>query len=405
MAAWAREGFAAALSRLRAYDVRFGSNADLCNQVDAGSRPPRARHLPQPSTANLAPIRSGDDLAFESPQSGRIVALPADWRCLEIPSMNCLHRFCLGLALLGSGTEALLANDEAASMFTRGDVREEPIWPEGSAVLQQGMRALAKERNAVTHPSLLIYSPVASSSRAAVLVFPGGGFKAVAVGPQSTIGLDGVDVCRWLTDAGVTCVLVKYRVPNTGCNWNPVTRRHDAPDVPMALQDAQRAMSIVRHRAAALDIDPGRIGVLGFSAGGNLAVLSSTAFRHRAYAPIDEMDQASLRPDFAIPVYPGHMTMEHKNESPKLIAAQELNTDIVVSAEIPPTLLVHAKDDSVDPVHYSLVYARELRKAGVSVTLNLYENGGHAFGVRKQGADSDRWTDDALAWMKTIGVL
>ncbi len=310
-----------------------------------------------------------------------------------------------GIASLAFAPGAVRADDEADALAARGGYREVPIWPEGATVLQQGIRALAHEKNAITHPSILIYSPVESSARAAVLVFPGGGYKAIAIGRHSTIGVDGADVCQWLTNAGITCVLVKYRVPNTGCNWNPITRQHDTPDVPMALQDAQRALSIIRHRADELDVDPAKIGVLGFSAGGNLAVLSSTAFAQRAYAPIDEIDQASLRPDFAIPVYPGHMTMEHKNTSPRKTAAQELNSDIEVSPAIPPTLLIHAKDDPIDPVHYSLVYERELRKVGVDVTLNLYENGGHAFGVKRQGTDSDRWTDDALAWLRRIGIL
>ncbi|KFN43026.1 hypothetical protein N789_10720 [Arenimonas oryziterrae DSM 21050 = YC6267] len=173
----------------------------------------------------------------------------------------------------------------------------------------------------------------------------------------------------------------------------------------MALQDAQRAISIVRYNAARYGIDPNKIGVMGFSAGGNLAVLSSTAFNKRSYAPIDRIDQISSRPDFAIPVYPGHMTMEHKNKTPKAVAAQELNTDIEISTEIPPTLLIHAKDDPVDPVHYSEVYARELKKAGVSVDLIIYPTGGHAFGVKKQGKATDRWTDDALAWLRAIKML
>ena len=286
-----------------------------------------------------------------------------------------------------------------------GTAIEVPLWPEYSSVLQDGIKALAGEKWAITHPSYLVYSPTGNSVRAAMLVFPGGGYKAVAVGPDSTLGLDGADVCRWLTDAGITCVLVKYRVPNTGCNWNRETRRHEQPAIPMALQDAQRAMSLVRHRANEYGIDPDKIGVMGFSAGGNLAVLSSTAFNKRAYVPIDDADQVSLRPDFAIPVYPGHMTMEHKNKTPKAIAAQELNTDIVVSANVPPTLLIHAKDDPIDPVHYSLVYERELKKAGVDVQLNLYETGGHAFGVKKQGKDTDRWMSDALQWLRRIQIL
>jgi acetyl esterase/lipase len=306
----------------------------------------------------------------------------------------------LGAACLFALSTAALGDSVTDSPSAPTHSREVPLWPEGSTVLQDGIAALAGEKGALTHPSFLLYAPRQPASRSAVLVFPGGGYKALAVGPQSTIGFNGADVCQWLTDAGVTCVLVKYRVPNTGCHWNQAAFRHVTPEVPMALQDAQRAMSLVRFHATDYGIDPDRIGVLGFSAGGNLAVLSSTAFGHRAYTPIDEADRASLRPDFAIPVYPGHMTMEHKNKTPKHVAAQELNTDIEISADIPPTLLIHAKDDPVDPVHYSQVYARELKEAGVDVTLELYETGGHAFGVKKQGTDTDRWTEDALAWLR-----
>ncbi len=299
----------------------------------------------------------------------------------------------------------LLAASSSGTSLAAGHSREVPLWPEGSRVLQDGIDALADEKWAVTHPSFLLYPPKVHSTRSAILVFPGGGYKALAIGPHSTIGPDGADVCKWLTDAGVTCILVKYRVPNTGCNWNRETHRHDAPDTPMALQDAQRAMSIVRYNASDYGIDPKKIGVMGFSAGGNLAVLASTAFNARSYDPIDAFDQVSARPDFAIPVYPGHMTMEHKNKTPKAIAAQELNTDIVVSADVPPTLLIHARDDAVDPVHFSLVYERDLKKAGVDVDLILYDTGGHAFGVRKQGKATDRWTEDALRWLRKIGIL
>ncbi|MDR6990669.1 alpha/beta hydrolase [Luteimonas sp. 3794] len=283
--------------------------------------------------------------------------------------------------------------------------REVHLWPEDSPVLQAGIEALAHESWALTHPSMLVYRPAARAPSAAVLVFPGGGYKALGIGPKSTLGLYGSDVCKWLTDAGITCVLVKYRVPNTGCNWNPVTKQHESPAIPMALQDAQRAMSLVRHNAAGWGIDPNRIGVMGFSAGGNLAVLSSTEFASRKYAPVDSADAVRLRPDFAIPVYAGHMTMEHKNIRPKdSPAARALNTDIVVSAAVPPTLLIHAKDDAVDPVEYSEVYNKALRDVGANVTLIRYETGGHAFGVRLKGTDSDRWTQDAMRWLTEIGM-
>ena len=134
-------------------------------------------------------------------------------------------------------------------------------------------------------------------------------------------------------------------------------------------------------------------------------MLSSTAFDKRSYDPIDEIDQVSNRPDFAIPVYPGHLTMEHKNKLPKAVAAQELNTDIVISKHMPPTLLIHAIDDPVDPVHFSQVYERELKKSGVNVKLMLYQNGGHAFGVRKQGKDTDTWPIDAINWLHEIKIL
>ncbi|WP_312238016.1 alpha/beta hydrolase [Stenotrophomonas sp.] len=282
---------------------------------------------------------------------------------------------------------------------------EVPLWPEDSQVLKDGIRALAREEWALTRPTVLVYRPRRNPVHAAVLVFPGGGYKGLGIGAKSSLGLYGADVCRWLTDTGITCILVKYRVPNTGCNWNAVAGRHETPKVPMALQDAQRAVSLVRFNAAKYGIEPDRIGVMGFSAGGHLAVLSSTAFNARSYAPIDEVDLISSRPDFAIPVYPGHLTMEHKNRTPKALAAQELNTDIVVSNDVPPTLLIHAKDDPVDPSYYSEVYARELRKAGAEVELNVYETGGHAFGVRKQGKDSDRWTQDAVGWLRKIRIL
>lgn len=303
--------------------------------------------------------------------------------------------------LIGS---LLLASAAASAL-------EVPIWPEGSPVLAAGIKTMTEEQGvldparALTHPTFLVYPPTARSVHSAVIVFPGGGYKALAIGKESTIGPDGADVCKLLTDVGISCFLLKYRIPNTGCHRDAKTRKHVTPAIPMALQDAQRTVSMIRFDARKYDIDPNKIGVMGFSAGGNLAVLVSTAFAKRTYEPVDAIDAVSSRPDFAIPVYPGHMTMEHKNKVPREVAARELNTDIVISKEIPPTLLVHAADDPVDPVHYSQVYARELKKAGVPMQLNIYQTGGHAFGVHKLGKDTDRWTADALAWLKEIKML
>lgn len=300
-----------------------------------------------------------------------------------------------------------------ADTFAAGNLPENIVlWPEGAKVLSSAVKPTGQDKislenpeNAITVPSMLVYQPAINSSRAAIIVFPGGGYKAVAVGKDSTLGENGSAVASWLNEAGITCVLLKYRVPFSGCYWDEKAKKHVTPPVLTALQDAQRAISTIRFNAKKYNLDPEKIGVMGFSAGGNLAVLCSTAFKKRSYEPIDAIDAVSCRPDFAMPVYPGHMTMEHKNMTPKKIAADLLNTDIVISPEIPPTLLVHAEDDDVDPVHYSLVYERELKKAGIRVKLNLYKTGGHAFGVKKSGKDTDRWTEDAISWLKENDIL
>lgn len=275
-----------------------------------------------------------------------------------------------------------------------------PLWPADSKVLSYSRKKYEGPKGAkrpevtdVSVPTYTVYSP-AKNSGAAVLVFPGGGHVSLAM------DIEGTMVCDWLIQNNITCILIKYRVPYSGCYWDHKLKKNVTPDVPMALQDAQRAISIIRFHAKKYQINPEKIGVMGFSAGGNVVVLASSSFKQRSYDPVDEIDKVSSKPDFVIPVFAGHMTMEHKNKVPQNIAAKELNSDIHISNEIPPTLLVHAKDDKVDPVYYSELYANELKKAGVDVQLNLYKTGGHAFGAKKQGKDSDRWMDDAITWMK-----
>lgn len=310
-----------------------------------------------------------------------------------------------------SGNERLSYSDPVL-MDSASYSKEVSLWPEGSKVLKDGINKISSDEYArnnpdlvITHPSFLFYPPKKPTTKTAIIVFPGGGYKAVAIGKKSTIGFNGADVCKWLNESGIACIILKYRVPNSGCSWDAKNKRHVTPDIPLALQDAQRTISIVRYHAKEYGIDPNKIGVMGFSAGGNMAILTSTAFKKRAYDPIDAIDLTSSRPDFAIPVYPGHTTMEHKNKTPKEIAIQELNTDIEISAEIPPTLLIHAKDDPIDPVRYSEVYAKELEKVGVNVNLLIYQTGGHGFGVKKQDKDTDRWATDALNWLQKIRML
>jgi acetyl esterase/lipase len=146
---------------------------------------------------------------------------------------------------------------------------------------------------------MTVYSPKGKSTGAAVVVFPGGGYQDLA------IDLEGTEVCDWLMGKGITCVLLKYRVPGEG----QFPKSGPYPNSPMALEDAQRTVSLVRFHAAEWHIDPHKIGVLGFSAGGHLVAAMSTHFGHRLYSAVDAADNVSCRPDFAVAIYPGHLSL------------------------------------------------------------------------------------------------
>jgi len=151
----------------------------------------------------------------------------------------------------------------------------------------------------------------------------------------------------------------------------------------------------VRFHAAEWRIDPNKVGVLGFSAGGYLVAEVSTSFKRRLYAPVDAADKESGRPDFALAIYPGHLATD----------ANALNTNVPVSRETPPTFLVQAEDDNVDGVNQSLVYYAALKSANVPVEMHLYAKGGHAFGLRRTPNPITHWPQLAETWMRTIGVL
>ena len=241
----------------------------------------------------------------------------------------------------------------------------------------------------VSQPTMTVYAPKEPNTGTAVVVFPGGGFQILAM------DLEGTDVCDWLTPKGVTCVLLKYRVPSEPYRWQCDCRPHNrALSVP-ALQDAQRALRLVRAHAAEWHIDPHRIGVIGFSAGGYLVAEASTNFKRRIYPSVDGADKESSRPDFALAIYPGHLATEHDT----------LNPNVPVSHETPPTFLLQAEDDYVDGVQQALVYYTALKNAGVPVEMHLYAHGGHAFGLRPTTNPITHWPTLAEAWMRTIGML
>ena len=237
----------------------------------------------------------------------------------------------------------------------------------------------------VSRPTITVYSPEGRNSGAAVIVFPGGGYKVLA------IDLQGTEVCQWLTSKGITAVLLKYRVPTE--------RVGPYQESLLALQDAQRAMGLVRSHAAEWHIDPHKIGVIGFSAGGHMVAALSTHFEKRSYPAVDAADNESCRPDFAIALYPGHLSDPSDEDS------LGLNPSVQVTSKAPPTFLLQAEDDPVDPVSNSLVYYVALKKAGVPVEMHLYAQGGHAFGVRPTSLPIGQWPHLVETWLRTIKMV
>ncbi len=232
---------------------------------------------------------------------------------------------------------------------------------------------------------MTVYSPKGTNTGVAVVVFPGGGYRKLA------IDLEGTEICDWLISKGITGVLLKYRVPHSG----PYGLRE--PPAPTALQDAQRTLGLLRLNAAKWHINPHKIGVIGFSAGGHLVAAASTRFEHRLYPAVDAADKESCRPDFAIALYPGHLWKGTKNLG--------LNPTIPVTSNTPPTLIVQAENDPVDDVYHSLSYYIALREAKVPVELHLYAEGGHGFGMRRTKSPITAWPQWVETWLRTIGML
>lgn len=248
----------------------------------------------------------------------------------------------------------------------------------------------------VSHPSLILYPAKSKNTDAAILVFPGGGYKVLA------IDLEGTEVCNWFASNGITCALLKYRVPDSGCHWDEKCHCNKTPQKFTALEDAQRAMGLMRLHAKEWQIDPNKIGVLGFSAGGNLVAMISSHFKTRNYKPIDKADQLSARPDFAIALYAGHMGMDHKNIKNGI---SQLNTDLTFTSDSPPTFILHAQDDDINPVEYALLYNKALHKLHVPVEMHLYPQGKHAFGLRETEQPITKWPLLVIDWLRNLKMV
>ncbi|MBW3543319.1 MAG: alpha/beta hydrolase [Planctomycetes bacterium] len=252
--------------------------------------------------------------------------------------------------------------------------------PSESTLPDQGPKKVVRLTN-VTEPTLTIFpAPEDRRTGTAVLVCPGGGYNILAW------DLEGEEVARWLNSIGVTAALLKYRVPR-----RKDRAKHEAP-----LQDAQRALSLLRSRAEEWHIDPKRIGILGFSAGGHLSVATSTNFDRRQYESLDEHDRASCRPDFAVLIYPAYLVEEGQTD--------KLAPEIRVSAETPPMFFAHAGDDRIGPENSIALYLA-LKQAGVPAELHIYECGGHGFGLRDSEHPCSQWPARCEAWLRGRGLL
>lgn len=253
-----------------------------------------------------------------------------------------------------------------------GDVGEEQLLPP-----RENQKPVERLTN-VTRPTITVYpAPAEENTGTAVMVCPGGAYHILAM------DLEGTEVARWLNSVGVTAFLLKYRVPR-----RKDREKHEAP-----LQDAQRAMSLVRSRAKQWNVNPDRIGILGFSAGGHLSAATSTNFDRRSYDAVDDADKTGCRPDFTVLIYPAYLT-----------EGEGLAPEIRVNEKSPPTFFAHANNDPISPVNSARMYLA-LKKAKVPAELHVYQSGGHGFGLRPTEHASSTWPKSCAAWMKARGLL
>ena len=266
-----------------------------------------------------------------------------------------------------------------------------PLWPgvapgevgtiaAESSEVKGGIRRVSN----VSSPVMTVFRPEpGKNTGAAVVILPGGGYSILADDHE------GDQVAKYLTNLGVTGVVVKYRVPRRQGTANNVPP-------PQAIMDAQRAMSLVRGHAEEWKIDPKRVGILGFSAGGHLAAWTAASRgEKRTYEPVDAADQLSDRPDFTVLIYPAYLTVK---------GSDMLSPEVGVTSATPPTFLAMAGDDAIT-VDGSLAYVAALKKAKIPVELHIYDSGGHGFGMNPTGRPAAAWPDRLADWMRGRGLL
>jgi len=226
----------------------------------------------------------------------------------------------------------------------------------------------------ISNPSITVFRAHKTTISPGVIICPGGAYSILAIDKEGT------EVAKWLNSIGITAAVLKYRVPNNRLG---------------AFQDAQRAVRMVRQNAGEWNIDPDRIGILGFSAGGHLAARSSTDFKNQSYPPIDKIDKLSCRPDFTVLIYPAYLYKK---------GGYELADEITADKKTPSAFIVQTQDDQ-KYVNSSIAYYTALTKSSVQAELHIFEKGGHGYGLRTSKYPVSGWPKLCEAWMKSIGVI
>lgn len=291
-----------------------------------------------------------------------------------------LRKFSLLLVIVNCIVSMGSAQDKPILLFPKGAPGEtiKLIEKKDSDGGKTGGQSVLRITN-VSEPTITIYqAPDDVASGAAMIVCPGGGYSILAY------DLEGTEVCEWLNEIGITAILLKYRVPR-----REGKEKHAAP-----LQDVQRAISYVRGNADALNIDPARIGIMGFSAGAHLSAMASNSFDKRTYPEVDAADKAAMRPDFCLLVYPAYL--DGVNFS--------LASELKVTSSTPPTMLIQTEDDK-SYINSSLFYYYALKEAGVPARLHIYSKGGHGYGLRNTNEAVNEWIDRAEDWFREIGII
>ncbi len=253
----------------------------------------------------------------------------------------------------------------------KGDIGEEKYMDPPTSTI--------KRLGNVSKPTLTIFEPAKDKKNgAAIIICPGGGYSILAW------DLEGTEVAEWANSNGVTAIILKYRVP----------QRKGQEERLAPFQDAQRTVSLVRSKAGELGIDPKRIGILGFSAGGHLSARTAIQYEKRSYEPVDDADKVSCRPDFAVLIYPAYLVDK----------TGQLTAEMQVNAQTPPMFLAHAGDDKLTPENSISMYLA-LHKAGVPSELHVYASAGHGFGLRASKHPAYMWPQRCAEWMKSRGLL